>query len=183
MKKLSDGLAKPGLSEKQYVGFFNAINQKVGESTKIFSTLKKSLTDIYKSNENKQALKDIEKYKKQLEELKERLSQISNKHDDCFQEHMDSFDELIELSIVKFPKKVEVATVENYVNTQSITIEDEDDNMHYERKHENKEYYQYEPNEQSLDDELIFQLLSQGKYNSQEGTINGLSMNADAKEV
>ena len=121
--------------------------------------------------------------KKQLEELKERLSQISNKHNDCFIEYMDQLDELIELSIVKFPKRVEVATVENYVNPQSITIDEEDNNMHYERTHISKEYYQYEPNEASLDDELIFQLLSQGKYNSQDGTVNGLSMSTEAEEV
>ena len=76
-----------------------------------------------------------------------------------------------------------MATVENYVNSQSITISDEEENMHYERKHENKEYYLYEPNETSLDDELIYQLLSRGKYNSQEGTVNGIAMSTDTEEV
>ena len=84
-------------------------------------------------------------------------------------------------SYEKSIQKVEIATIDSYVNTQSLTIEDE--NMHYERQHTNKEYYLYEPNEASLDDELIFQLLSQGKYNSQDGTINGLSMTIESEEV
>lgn len=154
----------------------NSINTLERKEKKIMNG-KYSRLDKVKSLGRKRTLK------KQFEELKERLSQISNKHDNCFQEEMDSLEELISLSIVKFPKKVEIATVENYVNSQSITISDEEDNMHYERKHENKEYYLYEPNETSLDDELIYQLLSRGKYNSQEGTVNGIAMSTDTEEV
>lgn len=154
----------------------NSINTLERKEKKIMNG-KYSRLDKVKSLGRKRTLK------KQFEELKERLSQISNKHDNCFQEEMDSLEELISLSIVKFPKKVEMATVENYVNSQSITISDEEENMHYERKHENKEYYLYEPNETSLDDELIYQLLSRGKYNSQEGTVNGIAMSTDTEEV
>ena len=154
----------------------NSINTLERKEKKIMNG-KYSRLDKVKSLGRKRTLK------KQFEELKERLSQISNKHDNCFQEEMDSLEELISLSIVKFPKKVEIATVENYVNSQSITISDEEDNMHYERKHENKEYYLYDPNETSLDDELIYQLLSRGKYNSQEGTVNGIAMSTDTEEV
>lgn len=142
---------------------------------------KKIMNGKYSRFEKVKTLGRKRTLKKQLEELKERLSQISNKHDDCFINCMEQLDELIEQSILKFPKKVEMATVDSYVNTQSITIEEE--NMHYERKNSNKEYYSYEPNESSLDDELIFQLLSQGKYNSQDGTINGLSMTIESEEV
>lgn len=67
--KMIEGLSKPGLSAKQYTSFFDSINKRVEDSTKIFGTLKKSLTDAFNSKENKQALKDIEKYKKQLAEL------------------------------------------------------------------------------------------------------------------
>ena len=67
--KMIEGLSKPGLSTKQYTSFFDSINKKVEDSTKVFGTLKKSLTDTFNSKENKQALKDIEKYKKQLAEL------------------------------------------------------------------------------------------------------------------
>ena len=55
--------------------------------------------------------------------------------------------------------------------------------MHYERKHENKEYYLYEPSETSLDDELIYQLLAQGKYDNEGGTINGLSLPTEIEEI
>lgn len=154
----------------------NSINTLERKEKKIMNG-KYSRLDKIKTLGRKKTLK------KQLEELKERLSQISNKHDNCFQEHMEELEELIALSIVKFPKKVEIATVENYVNTQSITIDDEEENMHYERTHENKEYYLYEPDEKSLDDELIFQLLSRGKYNSQDGTINKIAMPAETEEV
>ena len=67
--KMAEGLSKPGLSAKQYTAFFDSINNRVEESTKIFGTLKKKITDAFNSAENKQALKDIEKYKKQLTEL------------------------------------------------------------------------------------------------------------------
>ena len=67
--KMAEGLSKPGLSAKQYTAFFDSINNKVEESTKIFGTLKKKITDAFNSEENKKALKDIEKYKKQLTEL------------------------------------------------------------------------------------------------------------------
>lgn len=67
--KMAEGLSKPGLSAKQYTAFFDSINNKVEESTKIFGTLKKRITDAFNSEENKKALKDIEKYKKQLTEL------------------------------------------------------------------------------------------------------------------
>ena len=69
LSKMAEGLGKKGLSAKQYTRFFDAINDKVEESTKIFGTLKKSISDAYNSAENKQALKDLEKYKKQLIEL------------------------------------------------------------------------------------------------------------------
>jgi DNA repair ATPase RecN len=154
----------------------NSINTLERKEKKIMNG-KYSRLDKIKSSGRKRTLK------KQLEELKERLSQISNRHDNCFLEQMDSLDELISLSVVKFPKKVEIATVENYVNTQSIKIDDEEENMHYERKHENKEYYLYEPSETSLDDELIYQLLAQGKYDNEGGTINGLSLPTEIEEI
>lgn len=67
--KMAEGLSKPGLSSKQYTTFFDNINKKIEDSTKVFGTLKKSLTDVFNSTENKQLLKDIEKYKKDLIEL------------------------------------------------------------------------------------------------------------------
>ena len=67
--KMAEGLSKPGLSSKQYTTFFDNINKKIEDSTKVFGTLKKSLTDVFNSTENKQFLKDIEKYKKDLIEL------------------------------------------------------------------------------------------------------------------
>lgn len=126
--------------------------------------------------------------KKQLVELQEKLFQISIKHDDCFKEYMDDLNELIESSVIsKFPKKLSTFAVENYANNQSITIVDNEsveqpEKMHYERKHEQKDYYLYEPDEKNLDDELIYQLLAQGKYDNEGGTINGLSLTTEVVE-
>ena len=125
--------------------------------------------------------------KKQLVELQEKLLQISVRHDDCFKEYMDDLDELIEKSVItNFPKRLSTFAVENYATNQSITIiepNDQSEKMHYERKHEQKDYYLYEPDEKNLDDELIYQLLAQGKYDNEGGTINGLSINTEIEEI
>ena len=72
--KMTEGLTKTGLNAKQYTAFFNTKNAKVVESTKIFATLRKSLTNVYNSKENKQAVKDLESYKKQLIEINKIIS-------------------------------------------------------------------------------------------------------------
>lgn len=69
LDKMKEGLSKKGLSAKQYTDFFEGINKKVGESTKLFSTLKDSLQAVFSSDENKKAIKDLEDYKKQLIEI------------------------------------------------------------------------------------------------------------------
>lgn len=69
LDKMSEGLSKKGLSAKQYTDFFEGVNKKVGESTKLFGTLKDSLQSIFNSDENKKAIKDLEDYKKQLVEI------------------------------------------------------------------------------------------------------------------
>ena len=69
LDKMKEGLSKKGLSAKQYTDFFEGVNKKVGESTKLFSTLKDSLQAIFSSDENKKAIKDLEDYKKQLIEI------------------------------------------------------------------------------------------------------------------
>lgn len=69
LNKMAEGLSKKGLSSKQYTDFFNSINSKVEDTTKIFSTLKKSLDNVFQSKDNKEALKVLDGYKKQLEEI------------------------------------------------------------------------------------------------------------------
>jgi len=69
MSKLEEGLSKKGLSQKTYTEFFNGMNLKIQESTKFLGSMKSGLQDIFNSKENKQALKDLESYKKQLQEI------------------------------------------------------------------------------------------------------------------
>ena len=69
LDKMKEGLSKKGLSVKQYTDFFEGVNKKVGESTKLFGTLKDSLQAVFSSDENKKAIKDLEDYKKQLIEI------------------------------------------------------------------------------------------------------------------
>lgn len=69
LDKMTEGLSKKGLSTKQYTNFFDTMNTKVQESTKFLTGLKDKLSDIYNSEENKQALKDLDNYKKKLEEI------------------------------------------------------------------------------------------------------------------
>ena len=69
LNKMSEGLSKKGLNTKQYTDYFNNMNLKIKESVKFVSTLKTELQDIFNSQENKEALKDLEKYRKQLQEI------------------------------------------------------------------------------------------------------------------
>lgn len=69
LSKLTEGLGKKGFSAKQYTDFFNNINLKIQESTKFIGNMKTNLQTIFKSQENKQAIKELEAYKKQLEEI------------------------------------------------------------------------------------------------------------------
>ena len=171
--------------EEQIIGIYeNSIKTLERKEQKIMNG-KYSRLDKLKSVGKKRTLK------KQLQELKEIISNINRLHDNCFEEYLENIDELITQSVIsaktKFPENFSKVAVNNYASSQSLTIEadthDTEEKMHYERTHELKDYYLYEPNEENPDDELIFQLLAQGKYNSQDGTINGLSLITESEEI
>ena len=69
LSKMEEGLGKKGLSAKTYTEFFNSMNLKIQESTKFLGAMKSDLQSIFNSKENKQAIKDLEDYKKQLQEI------------------------------------------------------------------------------------------------------------------
>ena len=69
LDKMTEGLSKKGLSPKQYTAFFNGMNDKLQESLKLTQNLRKGLEDMFNSAENKQALKDLNTFKKHLEEI------------------------------------------------------------------------------------------------------------------
>ena len=74
LNKMAEGLSKQGLNSKQYTEFFNNMNLKIRESTKFIGGLKEGLQNIFKSQENKDAIKQLETYKKQLEEINKLLT-------------------------------------------------------------------------------------------------------------
>lgn len=67
--RMTEGLSKKGLSSKQYTAFFNSMNARLKDSIQFTQSLKKNLSEMFNSAENKQALKDLQAYKKQLEEI------------------------------------------------------------------------------------------------------------------
>ena len=69
LNKLGEGLGKKGLSTKQYETFFNKMNLKIQDSSRILTTMKADLQKAFSSSVNQDMLKDLEKYKKQLEEV------------------------------------------------------------------------------------------------------------------
>ena len=69
LNKLGEGLSKKGLSTKQYETFFNKMNLKIQDSSRILTTMKTDLQKAFSSSVNQDMLKDLEKYKKQLEEV------------------------------------------------------------------------------------------------------------------
>ena len=74
LNKMAEGLSKQGLNSKQYTEFFNNMNLRIRESTKFIGGLKESLQSVFKSQENKDAIKQLETYKKQLEEVNKLLT-------------------------------------------------------------------------------------------------------------
>lgn len=124
--------------------------------------------------------------KKHLEELKDNVLKISLKHNNCFKEFEEDLQELILAStrtqFTKKDKKTKNKTfAEQYSDAESITIVDDENQMSYATRPIYKDFYLYEPKEDNLDDELIYQLLSQGKYNIEDGTINKLIMSDDTE--
>lgn len=69
LNKMSEGLGKKGLNAKQYQDFFTQMNSKIQDSTRFVGNLRNQLQGIFESKENKEAIANLEKYKKTLEEI------------------------------------------------------------------------------------------------------------------
>ena len=125
--------------------------------------------------------------RKQLQALYEKLTEISEKHDNCFKKELEELTDIINCSTIScFPKNLNKMAVDSSKTVQSIEIDDDDDDTEdepYEEQTTSKDYYQYEPNTQNLDDELIYQLLKQSKYDTEGGTINGIGLSTEMEEV
>ncbi len=137
---------------------------------------KKIMSGLYSRIDRVISTVDIQSLKKQLSNLKDKIMDLSKKHDDCFAEYEEDLSKLVAGAVIteqSFPKKKD---------DNNLDDEDDDGQMHYTRASISKEYYQYEPIEADDDDELIFQLLSQGDYGKEDGTINGLLITSEEPE-
>lgn len=105
--------------------------------------------------------------RKNAETLKSKLIEISKKHDNCYKEIENDLTELIDKTII---------TKNNIVPKANIVIEKIVINKNA------KDFYNYEPNMLNIDDTLIYELLIQGDYLQDDGTINGLMIDS-AKNI
>lgn len=69
LNKMTEGLSKKGLTSKQYTTFFDGMNARLKDSVKFAQNLKDTLQGAFNSPENKQALKDLDNYRKMLVEI------------------------------------------------------------------------------------------------------------------
>lgn len=145
---------------------------------------KKIMSGMYSRIDRIISTVDIHSLNKQVSNLKAKIMELSQKHDDCFAEFEKELTDLVAGTIItgkSFPKKKSKIAKSNK-DDQSSDDEDDDGQMHYTRTSISKEYYQYEPIAADDDDELIFQLLSQGSYGKEDGTVNGLLIATEEPE-
>ncbi len=142
---------------------------------------KKIMSGLYSRIDRVISTVDIHSLNKQISNLKQKIMELSEKHDDCFKEYEDDLTQLVANTIItdkSFPKKKFLISSDSNnkgnKNTKDDLEEVDDGQMHYTRTSISKEYYQYEPIDADDDDELFFQLFSQGSYGNKDGTINEL---------
>lgn len=142
---------------------------------------KKIMSGLYSRIDRVISTVDIHSLNKQISNLKQKIMELSEKHDDCFKEYEDDLTQLVANTIItdkSFPKKKFLISSDGNnkgnENTKDDLEEVDDGQMHYTRTSISKEYYQYEPIDADDDDELFFQLFSQGSYGNKDGTINEL---------
>lgn len=76
IEKMTEGLSKKGLSSKQYSSFFTEMNEHLKTSLKFTKELKSNVQAVFDNPENKQGLKDLERYRKELEEINKLSSSL-----------------------------------------------------------------------------------------------------------
>ncbi len=142
---------------------------------------KKIMSGLYSRIDRVISTVDIHSLNKQTSNLKQKIMELSEKHDNCFKEYEDDLTQLVANTIItdkSFPKKKFLISSDSNnkgnKNTKDDLEEVDDGQMHYTRTSISKEYYQYEPIDADDDDELFFQLFSQGSYGNKDGTINEL---------
>lgn len=127
---------------------------------------------------------EINTLRKQLKNMYKTVMELSSVHNNCFAEYEERLSNLIEKTIITkpmFPKNKDKFVTATYVinhsngddellvETVDIQFDSNENSSMY-----SKDFYQYEPAEETAEDELIYQLLSQANYDAADGTINGL---------
>ena len=165
--------------EEQIIGTYEQSIKTLERKEQKIMNGKYSRVDKIKGSIKKKTLR------KQLQDLYEKLSVISVKHNDCFSEELTELTDIIDNSTISsFPKNLNKMAVDSSKTLQSIEIEEDDDidEENYDQT-SSKDYYQYEPDEKSLDDDLIYQLLTQGQHEGENGSINGVGLSTEAEEA
>lgn len=146
---------------------------------------KKVMSGIYPRINKITSLPKTKSLKKQLELLKEELLSISKQHDDCFIELEEKLEDLIKLSIItskhivpvknmiseEFNVDTNIEKGKIFENIEYIYSSDLEDDYSEDSIYK-KDIYIYEPNKTDFEDDLIYQLLNNEKY--EDGTINAL---------
>ena len=155
---------------------------------------KKIMSGKYPRINKINTLPRISSLKRQLEDMKNNLLTISKKHDNCFEEYKKRLDNLINKSIIT--EKDIVPIVKKSTIKETLIIEKpkkfggifenieyiydkENQNAYYEFNGVSKDFYLYEPNKSNFDDELIYQLLSNGNYDDEDGSVNAILITAE----
>lgn len=184
------GINKKNLQSKKNIDK-KELEQAIYEEEQIINAYENSIKSLelkevkimsgkYPKHIRKTTIDEMKTLRKSLQNLYDSIMEISAAHDNCFAEYEERILKLIDKTIItnkNFPKKADKRITTKYIfdnenGKEGIyveTVEKNDNGVRY-----TKDYYQYEPISEDAEDELIYQLLSQGNYDDIDGTINGL---------
>lgn len=184
------GINKKNLQSKKNIDK-KELEQAIYEEEQIINAYENSIKSLelkevkimsgkYPKHIRKTTIAEMKTLRKSLQNLYDSIMEISAAHDNCFAEYEERILKLIDKTIITnkvFPKKADKHITTKYIfdnenGKEGIyveTVEKNDNGVRY-----TKDYYQYEPISEDAEDELIYQLLSQGNYDDIDGTINGL---------
>lgn len=184
------GINKKNLQSKKNIDK-KELEQAIYEEEQIINAYENSIKSLelkevkimsgkYPKHIRKTTIDEMKTLRKSLQNLYDSIMEISAAHDNCFAEYEERILKIIDKTIITnkvFPKKADKRITTKYIfdnenGKEGIyveTVEKNDNGVRY-----TKDYYQYEPISEDAEDELIYQLLSQGNYDDIDGTINGL---------
>lgn len=147
---------------------------------------KRIMTGKYSRFEGVNRIRRKKTLKTQMEELKKEILSISKLHDDYLKEFGDRFDKIIENTVISaktiFPKSiVEIPKNPKCLELEKNTVKNTRPKSSIEEQYA-RDFYLYEPNAETLEDELIYELLTSGDYETDDGLINSISLTTETLE-